>query len=313
MEHEFLRWLQPQLAPHPQVLVGVGDDAAVLASRPGRSWVVTTDTLTEGVDFRVAVDDAERIGRKALAVNLSDVAAMAAEPVAAFVSLVLPREGAGELARRLLHGMLPLAREFGVSIAGGDTNTWGEGLVVSVTLLGQTSERGALLRSGGRPGDDVLATGRFGGSFLGRQFDFTPRVREALVLHSRYRVTAGIDVSDGVSLDVSRLAAASGCGVELDLRELPIAPAAYRLSEQPGDGKSPLEHALSDGEDFELLLAATPDETRRMLSDQPLDVPLRRIGRLIAEPGLWGRTDDGSRISLRPAGWEHREQGEERP
>lgn len=305
MEISFLNWLRPRIPAHPQVLVGVGDDAAVLAATPGRAWVVTTDTLTEGVDFRLAVDEPRRIGRKALAVNLSDLAAMAATPIAAFASLVLPRSNAASVAREVTLGMLDLAGDFGLSLAGGDTNTWGDGLVISVTVLGETTSRGPLLRSGGRIGDAVLATGRFGGSLLGRQFDFVPRVREALRLHADFDLHAAIDVSDGLSLDLFRLAEASECGAEIDPRAIPIAPAAYLMSREGGSGKTPLEHALSDGEDFELLLAVGQAEADRLLRSQPLETPVRQIGRLVATRGLWQSREAGPPLPLTPAGYEH--------
>lgn len=305
MELSFLKWLQPRLADHSQVRVGIGDDAAVLKPTPGRDWVVTTDTLTDGVDFLLASDDPRRIGRKALAVNLSDIAAMAARPVAAFVSLVLPQRDAARLAREITLGVLDLARNFDVALAGGDTNTWGEGLVISVTLLGETAPRGPLLRSGGRVGDLIVATGRFGGSRMGRQFDFVPRIDEALQLHAKYELHAGIDVSDGLTLDLSRLAAASGCGAEFTPQAIPLAPAAYLMSQTESLRRSPLDHALGDGEDFELLLAVPPHEARRMLDDQPLDTPLSVIGCLVADKGLWCAAADGTRQPFVPRGFEH--------
>ncbi len=150
--------------------------------------------------------------REALAVNLSDLAAMAARPLAAVIALALPRHDALRIAQELYEGLLPLAERYGVAIAGGDTNSWDAPLAVAITLLGTPGPRGPLLRSGARPGDRILVTGAFGGSILDRHFDFEPRVHEALLLASRYDLHAGIDVSDGLSLDLSRLAAASGCG-----------------------------------------------------------------------------------------------------
>lgn len=305
MELAFLEWLERRVATHPLVTVGPGDDAAVLAPAGSRSTVVTTDALTDQVDFRLGVDPPARIGRKALAVNLSDLAAMAAEPVAAFVSLVLPRADAGPLARELTLGMLDLAREFDLAIAGGDTNCWDGGLVINVTAVGRTTAKGPVLRSGGRPGDVVLATGRFGGSLLGRQFDFTPRIREALAIHARWDVRAAIDVSDGLSLDLHRLAAASRCGAELDRNAIPVAPAAYLRSLSPDDRLSPLEHALGDGEDFELLLAMPEADAARLLDEQPFACGVARIGRLVPEPGLWLVDSLGRRSPLVPRGFEH--------
>lgn len=305
METEFLAWLRGQLPPHPCLRLAPGDDAALVALGSRRECLVTVDMINDQVDFDLSQDDPRRIGRKALAVNLSDLAAMAGRPLAAVIALALPREGALPLAKELYLGLLPLAEQYGVAIAGGDTNCWNGPLAIGVTLLGEAAARGPLVRSGARPGDWLLATGAFGGSILGRHFDFEPRVREALLLHERYDLHAGMDVSDGLSLDASRLAEASGCGVVLRLEDVPISVAAEQLAAQLGDGTNALQHALSDGEDFELLLALAPDEARRLLGDQPLDAPLTAIGEFIAEPGLWALDASGKREPLPPRGWVH--------
>jgi thiamine-monophosphate kinase len=261
--------------------------------------------LTDGVDFRLAEADPRRIGRKALAVNLSDIAAMAGRPTAAFVAVALPREGAARLARELCEGMLPLAERYGVTLAGGDTNTWDGPLVISVTLMGQATWNGPVLRSGAKPGDKILVTGHFGGSILGHHFDFDPRVREAIHLHQWYPLHAAMDVSDGLSLDLSRMTTESGCGALVDLKSIPIAPAADELAAQLNDGSTPLDHALSDGEDFELLLAVPPQDAETMLADQPLDVPITCIGEFVSDPGLWALAESGQRRPLTPRGYEH--------
>jgi thiamine-monophosphate kinase len=257
------------------------------------------------VDFILAECDPRRVGRKALAVNLSDLAAMAALPISAVVSLALPRDGALELAQRLYEGLLPLAEEFDLAIAGGDTNTWEGPLVVSITALGEPAAGGCLTRSGAKPGDEILVTGALGGSILGRHLDFHPRVREAIELHNRYRLHAATDISDGLSLDLSHICEESGCGALLELEAIPLHEDAHRLARDRTDGASALEHALSDGEDFELVLAAPPAETQRMLNEQPLGVPLTRIGRYVAEPGLFALEADGSRRPLTPRGFRH--------
>ncbi len=305
METEFLAWLREHLPAHRHLHLGPGDDAAVLSWASGQDVVVTTDLLTDGVDFQLGACQPWQIGRKAMAVNLSDLAAMASQPVAAVVSMALPRAEAGELARGLYHGILDIAQKYDVAIAGGDTNTWDGGLVISVTALGQLTARGPLRRDGARPGDQILVTGRFGGSLLGRHFTFEPRVHAALLLHQQYELHAGIDVSDGLSLDLARLAAASGCGAAVDLGQVPVDPAARELAARQADGRSALDHALSDGEDFELIVTASSAEAERMLDRQPLDVPLTRIGRMIAEPGLWQTMADGTLTPLVARGFEH--------
>jgi thiamine-monophosphate kinase len=303
MESEFIDWLRRRLPPHPRLLLGAGDDAAVL--RLAGECVVTTDLLTDGVDFILAECDPRRVGRKALAVNLSDLAAMAARPVAAVVSLALPREGALELATQLYEGLLPLAEEFDTAIAGGDTNTWDGPLVISITLLGEPTENGCLTRGGARPGDAILVTGAFGGSILGRHFDFEPRVREAMELHRRYRLHAATDVSDGLSLDLWHICRESGCGAEVDLAAVPIHEDAVRLSRERSDGVPPLDHALADGEDFELVLAAPPEEAERIVNEQPLAVPVTRIGRFTAGAELTSLGVDGVPRPLTPRGFRH--------
>ncbi len=304
MERELIAWIRQQVAAHPCLRLGLGDDAAVV-ELGGRPCVVTVDLVTDHVDFELSEIDPRRAGRKALAVNLSDLAAMAARPLAAVVAVVLPRQGGMELAKALYQGMLPLAEKYNVAIAGGDTNSWDGPLAVSVTLLGSPTGSGPLRRSGAQPGDQLVATGRFGGSLLGRHLDFEPRVGEAILLHERYELHAGIDVSDGLARDLGHLAAESACGAVLHSERIPVAADARRLAVKLADGSTPLEHALKDGEDFELLLAVPPEEARRMAAEQPLGVPLAVIGEFVEEPGLWLADASGRREPLEPKGWEH--------
>jgi thiamine-monophosphate kinase len=302
MEAEFVRWLRERIAPSPLVFPGIGDDAAIVTTPRGHC-VVSSDMLMDGVDFHLLECGPWAAGRKSLAVNLSDLAAMAARPLAALVSLALPRDGGAAIGRGLYEGLLELADHFGVAIAGGDTNSWSGPLVISVTVLGEQTGQGPLLRSGGRVGDDILLTGAVGGSLLGRHLSFRPRVQEAILLNDRYALHAGIDISDGLSLDLARLAEESQCGAEIDLEQIPVSEDARRLA--TADGRSALDHALADGEDFELLLAVAPETAARILADQPLDVPVSRIGRLVAERGLWQSSAQAGRAPLSPAGYEH--------
>jgi thiamine-monophosphate kinase len=313
MELEFIRWLREHVPNHPNAPLGLSDDAAIVSLAGNSDVVVTTDALTDGVDFRVAVDDPRRIGRQALAANLSDLAAMAATPLAALISLVLPRNAPAtndslKLAIALYEGILPLAKEYDVAIAGGDTNTFDGPLVISVATFGRPTARGPLTRDGGKPGDWLLVTGSLGGSILGHMFDFTPRLREAIALHERYELHAAIDISDGLALDASRLAAESGCGAVIFTDRVPISPDAFKLSEQEKTAEpksAALQHALSDGQDFELLIAASPETAQRILSDKPIECPISRVGELIIEPGLWQKTAGGDRQPLEPIGWRH--------
>ncbi len=183
--------------------IGVRDDAAVLKLAALGDVVLTSDLLTEGVHFRLDECTPQQVGRKALAVNLSDLAAMAARPITALVSIALPRQGASQLVRELYDGLLSLADQFQLTLAGGDTNSWSGPLVISVTLVGQVTEHGALTRCGAKPGDQLLVTGQLGGSILNKHLSFMPRVREALILNDRYTLSAGMDISDGLTLDAA--------------------------------------------------------------------------------------------------------------
>jgi thiamine-monophosphate kinase len=313
MELEFIRWLRSHVPTHPRAELGLSDDAAVVSLAGHSNVVVTTDMLTDGVDFQLSKDDPRRIGRQSLGVNLSDLAAMAACPIAAVASVALPKSGGGpggplSLAISLYEGLLPLAKEFDIAIAGGDTNTYDGPLVISVTALGQATTQGPLTRTGGRPGDWLLVTGALGGSILGHLFDFTPRVREAILLHERYDLHAGIDISDGLALDLSRLAAASGCGALVFSDQVPVSDDARRLAELESAHDrdfTALQHALGDGQDFELLLVVPPQTARQMLADQPLDCRLTHVGELVAETGLWQQDACGQRTTLEPFGWVH--------
>ena len=305
MESELIAYLRERLPAHPLLRLGPGDDAAVLRLAEVDECVVTVDLLTDHVDFELTEVDPPRVGRKALAINLSDLAAMASRPLAAVIALALPRQGGMKLAVGLSEGLLPLAEAYDLAIAGGDTNSWDGPLALSITLLGQVAHHGPLRRGGARPGDRIVVTGSFGGSILGRQFDFEPRVWEALLLGERYQLHAGIDVSDGLAIDLAHVLQESGCGAVLRTDAVPVADDAFRLAEKLADGSTPLDHALGDGEDFELILAVPPEEAERMLSEQPLEVPLTAVGEFTAEPGLWQTDAHGVRSRLVPRGWQH--------
>jgi thiamine-monophosphate kinase len=305
MELAFIEHLRHNVPTNDLVRLGIGDDAAILDTQRSET-VLTVDLLTEGVDFLLDEVAPQKIGRKALAVNLSDLAAMAAQPIAALVAVALPRDRAETLAPQLLEGMMPLLQKYNVALIGGDTNTWDGGLVISVTAIGRVTERGPLKRNGAKPGDRILVTGTLGGSILRHQFEFEPRVSEALHLNAHYRINAAIDISDGLSLDLSRLAAESQVGTIIDTHHVPISDDAKKLATIY---KTPLEHALYDGEDFELLLAVPPDEAERLIDTQPLlptfSVPLTDIGRFVAGPGQWLRDQNGVSQTVAPHGFVH--------
>ncbi len=320
-EFAFIDWLRQRTPAARRVLIGPGDDTAALDWPARSSCLVTTDMLLEGSCFtlegspiqvpRVKPASARRVGRKAMAVNLSDIAAMAGAPTAAVVSVGLPKPGGlgaerpqrcsgRALAEELYLGLREVADAFDTPIVGGDTNSWDGPLVISVTVLGEAGPAGVIRRSGARAGDLLVATGAFGGSILGKHLDFTPRVREALQLAGCAELRAMIDVSDGLAADVAKLCAESGCGAVLWAEAIPVSDAVRGMA----DGKMPLEHALGDGEDFELVFAVAAEEGRRLVREQPLvGVPLTVIGECVAE-GLW-LEEGGRRRALPALGWVH--------
>lgn len=308
-EDEFVAEMVAGLAADPRLEVPAGDDAAVIRPPAGRRTVVTVDMVMEGIDFVLGVDCSPRaVGHKALAVNLSDLAAMGARPEAAVVAVALPQRGGAELGRGIQAGIAALAAEHRVALAGGDTNSWSGPLVISVTAIGSVPPGGAWRRDGAEPGDMLVVTGPCGGSILGRHLAVQPRCREAGLIAGHYAVHAAIDVSDGLSLDLARMMKASGTAALLDLDAIPIHPDAVFMAARPGDGRSPLDHALGDGEDFELVLALPPAEARRLVADTaaaPFTQPCTIIGEVTAGQGLFVVVPGGERRPLSPRGFIH--------
>jgi thiamine-monophosphate kinase len=302
-EFGLIDWIRHRAASHPRLPVGIGDDTAVLRFPQPADCLVTVDMLMEGVHFTFPPATPAQVGRKALAVNLSDIAAMGGRPLAAVVSVALPRQTAWDLGCELHRGLQALADEFGVALAGGDTNTWDGPLVISVTVLGETLGAGPVLRSGAQVGDWIVATGSFGGSLAGKHLDFTPRVAEAAVLQQRVPLHAMIDVSDGLSADLYHILEESRVGAVLFAEAIPISEAAR--SAAAVDGRTPLEHAFEDGEDFELLFTLAPEAGRELLEHPPFAAPLSRIGTITAGSGCQLEDAAGNRTALPPRGWQH--------
>lgn len=244
--------LRSKISTKYPVVVGIGDDAAVLKSNSKMLTLATTDMLIEGRHFRLGEATPEEIGWKAMAVNLSDIAAMGGKPTVAFVALGLPRSFGVKQVDAFTRGLLGAADCFGVTVAGGDTNS-SDRLVVAVTLLGEVEPKRLTLRSGARPGDAVWVTGWLGGSLRSRRhLRFMPRVREARWLVSHFKIHAMMDLSDGLSSDLRRMATESGVGFRMDAARIPVS------------ANSNCAGALSDGEDFELLFTLSPAESKKL-------------------------------------------------
>jgi thiamine-monophosphate kinase len=312
------------------VVLGIGDDCAILRPPRGHEVLVTTDFTLEGRHFRRDWHPAESAGHRALARGLSDLAAMGARPLAAFLSLALPKEMVATRAgrdwvERFFAGLRGLAEEHGVPLAGGDTAESPCGLLLAdIVLVGSAKAGRALRRSGGRAGDLLYVTGALGGAAAelwamerraagGRsrpvrmpvqgsaeehpQLLPQPRLQVGLALVRRGWATAGIDLSDGLSTDLAHLCRESGTGAEIDADALPL----HTLAKKAGKDRA-LELALNGGEDYELLFSA-PSSVR--MPRRIAGVPITCIGRLVRGRELWITDVAGGRRRLQSAGWEH--------
>ena len=282
-EFSFIEYLKKKMPKSGRVSVGIGDDAAVLNVAKNKQLVVSTDVIVENIDFRRKTLSPEKIGRKALAVNLSDIAAMGASPTAFVISVGRPPSISDAWLKRFYNGLLALAKQYNVACIGGDFSKSKE-FFASVTILGEISQGQVVKRSGAMAGDWIAVTGALGGSLLRHHHDFTPRVREGLFLAEQFTPTAMIDISDGLVQDLSHILKASKVGALLELDKIPISSDAKRLAN--GNCRKALGRALSDGEDFELLFTVPPRQ--KMMLEKILEkkfphVSLTWIGKIVGK------------------------------
>ena len=318
------------LAASPtSLVVGIGDDAAVVRQRRGLDTIITTDLLVEGVDF-----DLERfhtsprdLGQKALAVSLSDIAAMGARPLACLLSVGVPRaRWESDFLAQLYKGVLALAVRHAVSIIGGDISRTPEHIVIDSIVLGETRGGRAVPRSGARPGDLIFVTGELGGAAAGlkllqdgaptrgadkqgrarrkliaRQIRPTPRVESGRMLGEQRLATALIDVSDGLSSDLAHLCRASGVGAVLDAARLPLDKSVLAVGFDHADA---LRLALDGGEDFELLFTVRPRDSSKLPAEVG-GVRVTHIGEVTGEREEMKLMRDGRAEQLMPGGFRH--------
>jgi thiamine-monophosphate kinase len=312
----------------PSIVQGIGDDAAVIASRAGQWTVLTTDLLTEGVHFDLKTATMADIGFRAAAANLSDIAAMGATPQYLLVSLAIPRTGVSRHVHQLYKGMMAACRPHQVELIGGDTSASDGGWFLSLTLVGAAPSRKALFRSGARIGDDLYVTGTIGDSLAGlrllneppRITALLPRHRKFLIgrhLHPTARIAEGkwlsanrfassaIDLSDGLSGDLRHICEDSHVGVELNLGAFPLSPAcrAYAAARK----LDPVDLALTGGEDYELLFTVSPRQ-RRQLEQSAIEqgFSITCIGTIRGYRfGMQALTSHGTRHRLAMTSYEH--------
>jgi thiamine-monophosphate kinase len=308
--------------PSPTVLVGPGDDAAVVAPARNERLVLTTDAVVEGVHFTCAISTPDDIGHKALAVNLSDLAAMAATPQWALLSLMVPASHQVEDLEKLVDGLARLAEHHGVSVVGGNITRTDGPLVVDVTAAGSVAPRKWLLRSGGRPGDELYVSGVIGAGRAGLEMSQgvgpgtpdeacvqqyrrpEPRVRLGVAVGRARAARAAMDLSDGLADALQQVATASHTGVRIDADALPIAPGAQRWWQARGEDA--VNAALSGGDDYELLFAVAKRQAGalRTVRSRVANPPMTRIGVLTKDPAERVLLRNGREEAL-PSGYEH--------
>ncbi len=296
-EFQLIAQLTRSLPSNASVVVGPGDDCAVLDLGGDRQLLFKTDAVVEGVHF-TAETEPERIGHKALARCLSDIAAMGGTPTAALITLGLPKNFDAGRVEKIYAGLNALAVRTGTAIIGGETTTNPDRLLISISVLGTVPRGKAQLRSGAKVGDAVFVSGELGGSLQGRHLDFEPRLAEGAWLAESGLVHAMMDLSDGLAGDLRHILQASGVGAELLSRSIPITRDARLQSKGDSSSKPPLLAALTDGEDFELVFTVAGRDAVKVLDGWKAkfpDVKLTCIGRITEEPGLRLRDERGVR------------------
>jgi thiamine-monophosphate kinase len=270
-EDRLLDQLLPSLPRNAGVVLGAGDDCAIVESgKPGRLQLLKTDCLVEGIHFARSTPPA-LVGRKAIVRPLSDFAAMSGLPQFALVTLIVPARRTISWVRQLYRGIEKAARSFNVAVVGGETSNINGPAVISISLTGFVEQKRWVGRRGGKLGDELFVTGRLGGSLRGHHLKFVPRIAESRWLTENFRIHAMMDLSDGLGTDLPRLARASRVGFEVDEAALPL------------NRGCTVRQAISDGEDYELLFAISAKDSRSLLSRWQRkfpNVPLTRIGQL---------------------------------
>ena len=280
--------------------IGIGDDMAQMCFGGLDSALITTDMLLDGTHFDTAKHSLEQIGYKSMAASLSDCAAMATIPFAAVAAVALPRQFSSEELKKLHKGILEAGDKFNCRLIGGDITSWQTDcgkLAVNITMLSKPAKTPPITRSKAKVGDIICVSGTLGASIAGKHISFTPRVYEALEIAALAEPTAMMDISDGISTDLTHLARLSKVGAVIYEKDLPISDAAMKTS-------SPVEAALNDGEDFELLFTLSRENFKKLKKSWKMSTPITAIGEITAS-GLKIINKDGVAKELTPKGFDH--------
>lgn len=306
-EFELIAKLTRSLPVNDTVITGPGDDCAVLDfGLPEKLFLFKTDAVVENVHFTRETPP-EKVGRKALARCLSDIAAMAGTPAAALITIGLPRDFDAEFIAKIYDGLNAIARTYDVAIVGGETTKNPGGIFISVALLGTASRGKQILRNGARVGDAIFVTGELGGSLAGKHLDFDPRIAEARWLAEHFSIHAMADLSDGLAGDLRHILNASHVGAELLKSAIPVSRAAKLHAKTSSSAKPPVIAALTDGEDFELLFTVASRDAVKLLDAWKQKFPklkLTCVGKIVAAEGITLRDRNGAQ-KLDAQGYAH--------
>jgi len=299
-EDEITGWFACQSRlPAEDFPIGIGDDMAQI--RLGdESVFITTDMLLDGVHFDLKETTLKQAGYKAMAVSLSDCAAMATKPVAAVVSVALPKSFGTEELKELHSGIIYAGDKFGCSLVGGDITCWKNKnpFAISVAMLSKQAENKPIKRSGAKIGDTICVTGYLGGAGLGKHLEFEPRIKEALKIAQMVTLNSMIDISDGLSSDLNRICKQSGVGAAIEAAHIPVSDDAQKTD-------NPLDCALNDGEDFELLFTLSQSDCERLLEKWDESLPINQIGTINSSGKIQIKMPDGQINDLEAKGYDH--------
>jgi len=264
------------------------------------SVFITTDMLLDGVHFDLSKVSLEQVGYKAMAVSLSDCAAMATIPVAAVVSVALPKDYDEKELKQLHSGIVRAGQKYGCALVGGDITSWrGKNpFVISVAMLSKQAGNKPVKRSGAKAGDIICVTGSLGGSGFGKHLEFEPRVKEAVKIAQIVTINSMIDISDGLSSDLNRICKASQVGAVINAEQIPI-------SEQARKNAEPLNVALNEGEDFELLFTLSQRDYRKLLDEWNGPISITQIGTITNTGKVQIKMPDGQINDLESEGYNH--------